>query len=494
MDLKRIVCFLGSKNFFLAIMAIFVVESVWIVLTLNYPGIFDEGWHVAIISYYSHQLSPFVTHQPPTTYALGELTHDPSFLYHYLMSFPYRLVTLLIHNQMWQVIVLRLLNTALFALSLVVFRSVLLKVKTSPQLVNITLLFFVLIPVVPFLAAQVNNDNMLMLFTAISLLLLLRFREYIEHGYVSISTTLSLASVCMIGSLTQYEFLPILAVISGYVIYVLMRMYITDHSAFRYSLKDYRMASATRILFTGLLFLSSLGLFLHTYGMNVVEYHTPTPSCNQVLSTSDCMQYYTFNRNYTDKMNHSPVDKNLVKFTGGWLYRMYEYSFYTALNGPVNPLQVLPLPIPALTAAIIFCVGFYGVILCRKRLFENHPGLMLLLVVSLLYSLILWAYNYADFLDIGVKTGINGRYLFPIIIPVMLLIGLGCDYLLRSHRNMKVILLFIVLVCMLEGGGSITYIISSNSTWWWPRHWAFVMGQTAKDVLKPLVINFKLFW
>lgn len=61
----KIAAFLGSKKCFWLIMVLFVVESSWIALTLNYPAIFDEGWHVGIINLYAHQLGPFISHQSP---------------------------------------------------------------------------------------------------------------------------------------------------------------------------------------------------------------------------------------------------------------------------------------------------------------------------------------------------------------------------------------------------------------------------------------------
>src|SRR4051794_33439598 len=84
---------LRSRAFFVAIMVLFVIEAVWIAFSATYPMVFDENTHFGIIQLYAHKWSPLFLHQPPHAEFAGALTRDPSYFYHYLMSFPYRLLT-----------------------------------------------------------------------------------------------------------------------------------------------------------------------------------------------------------------------------------------------------------------------------------------------------------------------------------------------------------------------------------------------------------------
>ena len=140
---------------------------------------FDEDFHFGIIRLYAQQWSPFFAHQPAGGNVYGALTSDPSYLYHYLMSFPYRLTTLFTSSQTLQIIALRFIDVdgddVLVTWSLVLFHRVLLKAKASVGLANVTLLFFILVPVVPLLAAQINYDDLLLPLTALALLMTLEF-------------------------------------------------------------------------------------------------------------------------------------------------------------------------------------------------------------------------------------------------------------------------------------------------------------------------------
>jgi len=102
---------------------------------------------------------PYLAHQPPNANAYGAVARDPSYLYHYLMSFPNRVLSLFIHGQTAQVITLRFIDIGFFTSGLVLFRRVLLRAGLSQGLTNFCLFLFVLIPIVPQLAGQVSYDD-----------------------------------------------------------------------------------------------------------------------------------------------------------------------------------------------------------------------------------------------------------------------------------------------------------------------------------------------
>ena len=104
---------LGSNTFFAIILGIFVAQALWIAWSGAFSMAYDEFFHLGIIQEYAKGWTPFI-HQPSGPAVLGALERDPSFLYHYLMSFPYRIVVATLHTLTEQVIALRIINIGLF--------------------------------------------------------------------------------------------------------------------------------------------------------------------------------------------------------------------------------------------------------------------------------------------------------------------------------------------------------------------------------------------
>ncbi len=223
--LSRIGEYMGSKKFYRLVLGIFIFEAVWIAVSAAYPQAFDENFHFGMIKVYSHYWLPFLTSQPPHADAYGAVTRDPSYLYHYLMSFPYRLIELLTRNQLTQVIILRFINVGLFAWGIVLFRKVLLRVGTNTALTNLILMLFVLIPIVPQLAAQINYDNLLIPLTAAMILLGFRIMDEIRAKKISSWSIGMLIGFGLLVSLVKYAFLPIFAGIVVFLAIVVIRNY-----------------------------------------------------------------------------------------------------------------------------------------------------------------------------------------------------------------------------------------------------------------------------
>jgi len=59
----KIVRFIGSNTFLYIVLGIFLAQAVWVALSVAYPMLFDEHFHLGVISIYSEQLSPFITKQ-----------------------------------------------------------------------------------------------------------------------------------------------------------------------------------------------------------------------------------------------------------------------------------------------------------------------------------------------------------------------------------------------------------------------------------------------
>jgi hypothetical protein len=110
----RAVALIGSPGFFWGVLALLVLQAAWLACTGRYPMAFDEDFHLGIIRLYAHHISPFWNAQPPGADKFGAVFRDPSYLYQYLMSFPYRLISVFTADQTIQVLWLRAINIGLF--------------------------------------------------------------------------------------------------------------------------------------------------------------------------------------------------------------------------------------------------------------------------------------------------------------------------------------------------------------------------------------------
>ena len=98
----------GKRDWlFIALLCLFGAETAWLSVTSRFQMAFDESYHLGLIQFFSHRLNPIVTSQT-NSYNLGAIAHNPSFLYHYLLSFPYRLLDSLGASLRVEVVSLRL--------------------------------------------------------------------------------------------------------------------------------------------------------------------------------------------------------------------------------------------------------------------------------------------------------------------------------------------------------------------------------------------------
>jgi hypothetical protein len=488
---KKITTLLGSKWFFGLVIAFFVLQAGWLAMSARYPMAFDEAHHVGVIQLYAEQWSPILTQQPDGPAPYGAITVDPSYLYHYLMSFPYRLLNSFVSNPIQVIVYLRLINVVFFAVSLVLFRKVLLKTRASPAVVHITLLFFTMVPVVPLLAAHVNYDNLLILLVALSLLIASKFREQLQKKrQCNAGLMLHVVSFCMLASLVKVAFLPIFLAVAAYLTYILVAHVGPPHKIWRSFGKNWRTLTKFNRTMAMSVFVLSLGLFFQRYGLNVIRYQNITPQCHQLLSVERCMADGPWARNYKIAKNKTLTGGNPVTFLAGWTSGMFYRSFF-AINGPGGPSTYdnkPPLPILSATAIAVFGFGAYKSVRLRSKLLSHDPALVFLLFVSFVYIAFLMGKLYYSYVDLGALVAVNGRYLVPIMLPIMLLIGLAYERFLRQRQ--QIALVIIVFFLFLQGGGALSFIYNSNVNWYRSdSQFVTQQSQRLQRATRPFIVN-----
>lgn len=484
---------LRSPQFFAAVLLLFFVESAWVAISAAYPMVFDENVHFGVIKLYAHQWSPFFPAHSGYVEPFGALASDPSILYRYLMSFPYRLVAMLTSDQTMQVIDLRFINIFLFGSSLILFRRLLLKTRVSAAIVHASLLLFVLIPIVPLLAGQINYDNLVLPITALVLLSAVSISEALARRELPVGRIIWLLTWCLLGSLTQFEFLPIFAAAMLWLLWRLVGAVRSESlSWLRARLKPgWRQTPWRRKLVIGLPLIIALGLFAGTYGANLARYHTLLPACDRVLTARQCGGSGGWVRAQAAVAHRQPVNANPLVFGVSWLYRMFVAMFYTSSGGASSGayyLSINPLPLIFITALAVFAAGVLLLIRYGHAVFKNYRHFGLLLFICLFYVTALWIHNYADYLSLGQKVAINGRYLLPVTLPFIVVLGLAFRYLLQTRTHLKATLFAVLVLLFLQGGGALTYITVSNQSWYWQNRGVVGLNNGARAVVRPLIL------
>lgn len=494
-SVQRIISVLSSSNMFRFILILFVFETLWIALTGLYPMAFDEDFHLGIIKLYAHHISPFWSSQPEAANAFGAVFRDPSYLYHYLMSFPYRLISLFSSDQTIQVIWLRLINIGLFVWGLTIFRKVLAFTGASKALINSTLLIFILIPVIPLLAAQINYDNLLFPMTGLVLWLTLKVCARLRAAkQIKIEEVLGLVSIALLTSLVKYAFLPVLLAVAVYLLIHFKRAF-TNWSEFsKVFVNSWTSRNAFRswLLIIGLFI--SVGLFSQRYIVNTYLYHTPIPGCSKVLNVEACSDYGPWIRDYSLNQVKSHGSTNAAVFSENWLYGMWLRLFFS-VDGPSTQYETRgALLFPAVISIVVSVTGTIFLVKYFKaiRRVYDHDTVWLFTLVSMVYVFVLWLDQFEAFRRTGQPVAINGRYLLPVLLPMMLLVALAFGQLLKTNIKLKAIFVSVTILCMFWGGGAMTYIIRSNDdgSWWWPNIYTRSVNRAVKSVLHPVMPGF----
>lgn len=487
---------LASKNFFIFIVILLIIQAVWFALTARYPMAFDEDFHFGIIKFHAEQWSPFFSTNPSESGEYGAITRNPSYLYHYLMSFPYRLIRLFTDNSVATILVLRIINVALFAVGLVAYRHLFLKLKISSLLTNISLLILVSIPSVPFLAAHINYDNLLFLLVPVTISLAITCEQTLrkEKRFPPVQFIL-LVTISLLASIVKYVFLPILLAIVVYMAVIIWR--VPDKARlFKQFGQDFiNLRLIIRIVLVISVVISG-SLFAERYLGNVLTYHGINPSCSEIESVDYCKQYGPWGRDYdyAQRLKAGEIPQpnpNPFLFVVPWMVDLI-YRLFFAIN--YNYSTKPPLPIPYGIALVTASLGIILSTLKGRAMFNRYREFILPGFIILIYIAALFSTNYSDYLEHGVRTAVNGRYLIPVLPIIIAIFGLACHMIIAKTPKtvasyLQISATFIFVIFLTQGGGIMTYLIRSEPDWYWQNDRVVGFNQAVQSMVSPLVFG-----
>lgn len=493
-----------STKFFIAILAALVVQAVWLAFSAYYPLPFDEYVHVGNIQIYAQQWSPFIAEQPAYASIYGDITREASYLYYYLMSFPYRFFELFTDNEMILIIATRLINIAFVVGGLILFRKLLMAWGLPKRVTRIALLAFVMTPIIPFLAAHVNYDNLMFLLAPLFLLTATRL---ITDNQDFVRRLMLFALLGMSTVLVKRTFLLLAGIVAVYVAVAIWRR---NGAKLLKILRDswHKTRKGWVFVCLSLLLLTVTGLFAERYGGNVLNYGSIWPKCHEVQSREVCAEFGPWHRDYVAIAWLRPSEPpfgNPASFTQYWLDRMidgYYVLFSHAADAPPRPGDpfggvqgkgMLPLPLSVGYVALV--VGLAAVVWQSKRIWRNRY-LRFGIIISAGYLVALWAFNYKSYLDRGMAQAIQARYTYPILIIIFALMIQAGSWSLDNLKlkkpkitQIKAVVLLLFIFTYVWGGGIAGWIIHSRGSWRWQNSVVQTVNHSAANVLRYLVIN-----
>ncbi len=491
--MKNIYKWLESTTFFIASVGILIIQSIWLAISAIYPLPFDEYYHSGIIKIYSQQWSPFISMQPAEASVYGDITRMPSYLYHYLMSFPYRLFDVFIDSETVLVVLMRLINIAFVVAAIIVFRKLFMSVGVPRRLINVVALLFVFTPIVPFLAAHVNYDNLMLLGAAVSFFLAY---QLMHEKRLSAKHWILFVSVGLLTILVKYTFFIISGILFTVVLFTFVRKSGPLKKSINYIYKDFSKYSLWMKLGLVMLLIAACSLFTERIGTNMIRYREPDPNCELVQTESVCSKFMPWYRNNQAKIRYEQTKEkefgNIVSYSQHWVTKMMRgyYAIFshtpTVVVSPLEPFGPIVLrpimPIPITVAYIMVVIGGALIVVYRKILWRDTL-IRVTIIVSGIYLGILWLFNYASYLKVGSAYAIQARYTYPLLLPIFLVFVTALKQV-KVSRNTKMYVAVAVILLYSWGAGVSGWIIRSDSLWYWQNNTVLRLNQQAQNVLK----------
>lgn len=386
----------------LLVYAYFFIAALFLAVIIRLGVGPDETVHYHSIRYYAENShDPFIQQQTGS-YDVGDITRNSSYLYYYLMSFVYRFAEVLGASTYGA---LRVVNILLGVVSLAGLWQ-LGKYLMLKKWVRVTLLFVVAnIPMFLFLSSTINYDNLVILLSVWSIVISIKLIRGPDLFYL-----LALMSMSVFGPLVKTAFLPISAVLACVVLFSL----VSGRQAYYSQLKASLRVNSGRIkLFVSILILlAALLLFAERYVGNLVRYQTITPTCDQVLSLSQCNENFVFSRGQIYKTAELAVPEvYLDTYLPQWVRIMMSRTYGILSHRPFtnNPFII--------NVSIVF---FYLVIiLSLKRPSKTNRDAIIIPFVFIMYTIALVSTNigsYKESQELGLS--VQGRYLLPVLLPL----------------------------------------------------------------------------
>lgn len=480
--IKAIIKLISGNGFFVFVIFIYFINSLWIALSIRFPMLFDELFHFGVIDIYSKKLSPFLINQPNNYDMYGALFYGNATLYHYFLSYPYRVIASFSNSQELLIIILRILNILMVAVGLFIYSKFLGRLGLKQIFINIGILLFILIPIVPFVSATISYDNLLFPFTAL----------FIYIGIIILSEKtldairlIQFILIGMLASLIKFTFLPVLVTGALFISIFLINKY--KRTIFNIVLGSFNSKTiAVKAISISMLILVT-ATFSYRFITPIIKYGSPLPSCDVILNEQRCLSnaVYRYEQvSINDKL--SRIKEPVHIFFFNWVsLNLMQLDTSAAVKD--NKAQIgSSLPV---IGALLYFGSFLGVVLILYQWKSFRPDNRWRFVALIVFTIIasVFIFNYLSYSRANLDLNTQVRYLLTAV-PILLVFAVyAANLTFGSRKPLKLFVLIFVLVLATQGGGAVKHLINSNEEWYWQNQLIIKTNNNLKDLLLPLV-------
>lgn len=491
---KKVTNFISSRRFFYLVLTFFLFQASWLAVSASYPMLYDEYYHTGIIEAYSDQFSPVILDQTKDeVIAYRDITRNPSYFLHYLLSFPLRVVRFFTDSFYVQLVVLRLINVGFVLVGLIGFSKLLSRLGFKKWIVNLSLAAMMALPIFINLSAHVNYDNLLFLFVPYFFISALNI---LKNKVLKFEDIMLFVATGCAASITKYTFLPILL---GTSVFVLLCKYFLDKKLTfeRIHLNELKIRQILILLTTLLL----LGLFTERFAINTLRYGSISPRCVELHEKEACLKQPILLRNELAKENYERNNPELLNLT--------EYTYFLWIPGMFNGLNFVAANIDAahefgatapyletgkstklFSSALLF-FALIILILGIRDWGEVKKNRNFWLVASgfLVYFIAAWFYiNYRSYMKLGSPFAIQPRY-FLIFLPFIASAGVYLINKYTQRKTVKLFLLFLGFFLFSQGSGASLYLYRSNDRWFYENVYIQKVNNVSRRLLDYTIID-----
>ena len=427
----------------------FGIRLVYLALNVSPFAPPDEVTHAGLCKIFASVF--LLPDNSPRTYEFGLVTNIP-WLYYWSMG---KLLHLNIFG-LSDLVLLRLLNIPL-AFGTVFFVRQTLLLFSNDRLTQI-LVVVVMTNTAMFslLSASVSYDNLTNFLAAMAIYYLFAFLKNRSGGLLSASILCQSA-----GCLTKVTFLPL-----AFALGLLLIVYEWKNlRRFPATVTNYFRTMNRRAWLSALAIFVAFGLNVQLYAGNYLTYGTLNPGMAEVVSVENSMQYRisareTIFRLYTDaKISYMEAlimagdikhvgDKsdtfymlmtyeNLKRNPGLWMgplqySRVWLESMTSSIFGIKGHLPMYKDSLYLIPLYLVMALSLLGFVIRWRPRESGWLPLCLALIACFYAGYLLFKINYNAYLYYGTPgITLQGRYLFPVIGPICVML---CLYLLRLFR------------------------------------------------------------
>ena len=414
-----------SKIIIILCFVVFVLQALFFALTIKESLPPDEAYHLKLSQVYSKTLSR--PSNSEETYYIGQI-EDTAFLYHWISG---RIINLkdAFFPALSDLVTLRIVSV-LTGVSSIFIAYQIIKLLTEDKLAQ-TLLVIMLTNTLMFvfISGGVSYDPLTTLF---SLLIIYFVLKLFKHK--TIENMFFFLFFLLLGALTKITLPPFAFIV---ILFLVIHEW-KYRGKYLESLKEFWKRKKVLTILLALVILILVVLNTNLYIANFIKYKNMIPECTQVMEFDDCMKSaeYSFHHGLVESAPPRNERVTIYWYFHHWVYYQIE-SLYGVL---AHTSMILP-------HKGVLC--FYGIFIISITLFirnfdfkSSEQKFLSFLIVSYLFVLFFFL-NYSTYIDQGIlQSGIQGRYLFPILVPIYVLIASNLSYIRRSYLKVGLFLLF----------------------------------------------------